>query len=228
MKFGITQKFRCSYLPGEEEQLLVCMLPCSQLKESYSELVKVGFRRSGEQLYRPHCETCNACQSLRILCDEYALSRSQKRILNKNKDLDISVRFDEHHDYFALYERYINANHSDGSMYPADYEQYKNFIRCSWQTPIFIEARRNSELIAVAVTDKLFDGLSALYTFYAPEFAKHSLGTFMILQQIEITKRFQLPFLYLGYQIDECKKMNYKKQFTPHQRYISNRWVIYR
>ncbi len=228
MKFGITQKFDCSYLPEKEEQLLVCMLPSSQLKDSYSELVKVGFRRSGEQLYRPHCENCNACQSLRILCNEFELSRSQKRVINKNKDLDISVRFDEHDDYFSLYERYINSQHSDGSMYPANFEQYSNFIRCSWQRPIFIEARLDNTLVAVAVTDKLMDGLSALYTFYEPEQSNRSLGTYMVLQQIEITKRFQLPFLYLGYQIDMCKKMNYKQQYTPHQRFISNRWIIYR
>ncbi|MEM0909773.1 MAG: arginyltransferase [Pseudomonadota bacterium] len=228
MKFGITQKFTCSYLPTKEEQLLVCMLPSSELKESYSELVKVGFRRSGEQLYRPHCEACNACQSLRILCNEFVLSRSQKRIKNKNADIDISVRFEEQDDYFELYERYINAHHTDGSMYPANYEQYTNFIRCNWQRPLFIEARCDNHLIAVAVTDKLFDGLSALYTFYEPTMSKRSLGTYMILKQIDITKRFQLPYLYLGYQIDECKKMNYKKHFTPHQRFVSNRWIIYR
>ncbi|MGQ8365668.1 arginyltransferase [Glaciecola sp. 1036] len=228
MKFGITQKFTCSYLPEEEEQLLVCMLPSEALKTAYPELVNLGFRRSGEQLYRPHCGNCKACESLRIMCNEFSFSKSQKRVQSKNKSLTVSMRFDERDDYYPLYEAYIEANHKDGSMYPANYEQYSSFIRCQWQKPLFVEARDEHQLVAVAVTDKLKDGLSALYTFYHPDYSHRSLGSFMILEQIKATLSLGLDYLYLGYQIDDCKKMNYKQKFRPHQRFINNQWVIYR
>lgn len=228
MKFGVTQRFPCNYLEGEQEQLLVCMSPSEELPTVYSQLLHNGFRRSGQQLYRPHCAHCNACQSLRIICSEFAPSRSQKRILQKNKTFTIHVRHDERDDYYPLYEAYVNKLHADGTMYPANYEQYANFVRCKWQQPLFIEARDNGKLIAVAVTDKINHGLSALYTFYSPDYQANSLGTYMILKQIEKTKEEGLPFLYLGYQIDDCRKMNYKQKFKPHQRLINHKWAIYR
>lgn len=227
MKFGVTQEFECSYLPEQEERLLVCMEPSETLQESYPKLIQAGFRRSGEQLYRPHCKACNACESLRILTHTFLASRSQKRILNKNLDIEVMIHEGERDDYYPLYERYINASHSDGSMFPPSYEQYRNFIHCYWQSPIFIEGRINGELIGVAVTDKLSSGLSALYTFYEPSLYKRSLGTFFILQQIKACVDLGLPYLYLGYQIDQCNKMNYKNKFYPHQRLRDNRWILF-
>ena len=227
MKFGVTQAFPCSYLSEHEEQLLVCMEPMDSLQSNYPVLIQAGFRRSGEQLYRPHCKQCSACESLRIIASAFTPSKSQKRILNKNKDITISVHDGERDDYYPLYEKYINANHSDGSMYPASYEQYRNFVHCYWQSPIFIEGRINGELVGVAVTDKLSNGLSALYSFFDPSLAKRSLGTFFILQQVQICLQMQMPYLYLGYQIDQCAKMNYKNNFYPHQRLQDNRWVLF-
>ncbi|MGB3727427.1 MAG: arginyltransferase [Glaciecola sp.] len=227
MKFGVTQAFPCSYLSEHEEQLLVCMEPIDSLQSNYPVLIQAGFRRSGEQLYRPHCKQCNACESLRIIASAFTPSKSQKRIINKNKDIIMSVHDGERDDYYPLYEEYINANHSDGSMYPASYEQYRNFVHCYWQSPIFIEGRINGELVGVAVTDKLSNGLSALYSFFDPSLAKRSLGTFFILQQVQICQQMQMPYLYLGYQIDQCAKMNYKNNFYPHQRLQDNRWVLF-
>lgn len=227
MKFGVTQAFDCSYLPEHEEQLLVCMEPMDSLQHNYSNLIQVGFRRSGEQLYRPHCKACNACESLRILTANFKASKSQKRILSKNKAVQIKVLDGERDDYYPLYERYINHCHSDGSMYPPSYEQYRNFIHCYWQSPIFIEGRIDGKLVGVAVTDKLASGLSALYTFFDPDMQKQSLGTFFILQQIQHCQTLSLPYLYLGYQIDACTKMNYKNNFYPHQRLQENKWHLF-
>ncbi|MFC3120510.1 arginyltransferase [Agaribacter flavus] len=228
MKFGVTQRFPCNYLQGEEEQLLVCMSPSEELPQVYGNLLNNGFRRSGEQLYRPHCAHCNACQSIRIMVNEFTYSRSQKRILQKNKSLTLHERHDERDDYYPLYESYINQMHADGTMFPANYEQYANFVRCQWQQPIFLEARDEGKLVAVAVTDQVEHGLSALYTFYSPDYQARSLGSFMILKQVALTKDKNLPFLYLGYQIDECRKMNYKQKFKPHQRLVNHKWLIYR
>jgi arginine-tRNA-protein transferase len=228
MKFGITQKFTCNYIPEEQEQLLVSMAPPEELSDAYSQLMHVGFRRSGEQLYRPHCPNCNRCQSIRVFSTHFAPSKSQKRILNKNREWNIRISEHERDDHYPLYERYIEAFHSDGSMYPPNYTQYRNFIRCQWQQPMFIEARKpDGSLLAVAVTDKVRDGLSALYTYYCPTHEKYSLGKFMIMQQIAQTKAMGLPFLYLGFQIDECRKMNYKTAFLPYQRLIENQWQTF-
>jgi len=228
MKFGVTQRFTCNYLPDQEEQLLVCMSPSEDLPQLYNQLMHVGFRRSGEQLYRPHCPSCKKCHSVRVLNEHFYPSQSQKRIIAKNSDLSIKVTDQERDDHYALYAQYIESFHSDGSMYPPSYSQYRNFIRCQWQHPIFIEARdQQASLIAVAVTDRVADGLSALYTYYAPESAKRSLGKFMIMQQIKHAKTLALPYLYLGYQIDECRKMNYKTGFRPYQRLIDNKWQLF-
>jgi arginine-tRNA-protein transferase len=225
LKFGVTHPFDCSYLANKDEQLLVCMEEPENLSEHYPILIQAGFRRSGEQLYRPHCKSCSACESLRVLTHDFILSKSQKRVLSKNANISIKVLEGERDDYYALYERYISLAHKDGSMFPPSYDQYRNFIHCNWQSPIFIEGRINDELVGVAVTDKVENGLSALYTFFDPNMAKQSLGTFFILQQIELCKQRNLAYLYLGYQIDECAKMKYKNKFYPHQRFQLNEWV---
>lgn len=230
MKFGITQTFSCSYLPEQEEQLLVYAGENGLLAPRYGQLIQAGFRRSGDQIYRPHCPSCSACQSLRIPVLDFIPSRSQKRLLTKNKSLHYALSEIPKDTYYPLYERYINERHCDGSMYPASVEQYKGFLLCGWQRPIFIEAYHEDALIAVAVTDAIDDqeghrALSALYTFYDPDYEKQSLGTWMILQQIAIAEQQQRQFLYLGYQVDECQKMTYKSNFFPHQRFINNQWV---
>jgi len=198
-----------------------------ELPEHYSNLIQAGFRRSGDQIYRPHCQSCNECESLRILTTNFVPSKSQKRVLAKNKDICINVIEGERDDYYALYEKYISGAHQDGAMYPPSYEQYRNFIHCHWQSPLFVEGRIDGKLIGVAVTDKVKLGLSALYTFFDPEMSKCSLGTFFILQQILICQQKEIPYLYLGYQIDQCHKMSYKKNFYPHQRYKDNKWGLH-
>lgn len=228
MKFGITQRFTCNYLPEQEEQLLVCMSPSDELPDLYNRLMHSGFRRSGEQLYRPHCPNCSQCNSVRVLTFKFTASRSQKRVLNKNQDLQLKLSDQERDDYYPLYAQYIEELHADGSMYPPSYSQYRNFIRCQWQHPLFLEARNaEGNLLAVAVTDKVNDGLSALYTYYLPTEQKRSLGRFMIMKQIEHAKILRLPYLYLGYQIDACRKMNYKTAFLPFHRLINNQWVLF-
>lgn len=226
MKFGITQQFDCNYLPDQQEQLLVCVEPAAVLTQVFSDLTEAGFRRSGEQIYRPHCVQCSECQSIRVLARAFNASKSQKRVLAKNKDLNIKLSDENKPEYFSLYEKYVNQVHSDGSMFPATQEQYLGFVTCEWQKPLFIEAYLDEQLIGVAVTDKLNHGYSALYTFFEPSMHKRSLGIFFILKQIELTVLANLPYLYLGYQVDACKKMNYKQNFQPHERFFENKWHL--
>lgn len=225
MKFGVTDVFTCSYLPDKEERLLVFVSQHNEnTAEDYELMLENGFRRSGEQIYRPHCPACNACQSLRIPVKHFQLSQSQKRVLKKNADVRCLLSREDKPEYYELYEEYINSRHTDGSMYPPSEEQYRHFINGGWSSPLFLEFKLDDQLIAVAVTDELNHSLSALYTFFDPTFEQRSLGTLAILAQIEKTKELNKRFLYLGYQIDSCSKMNYKAKFFPNERFIQQSW----
>ncbi|MGK0268649.1 MAG: arginyl-tRNA--protein-N-Asp/Glu arginylyltransferase [Paraglaciecola sp.] len=226
MKFGITTAFTCSYLPEQKERLLVFMSDTQPTMLEYNYLISAGFRRSGTQVYRPHCGSCNACESIRLPVNTFAPSKSQKRIVKRNQDLTIRISDSDKPEYYPLYESYINQRHADGSMYPATLEQYQGFVLSPWNNALFIELHTNDELIGVAVTDKLVSSLSALYTFFKPEEQQRSLGNFAILQQIELAKSLNKPFLYLGYQIDACQKMSYKQNFLPHERFFDDKWQL--
>ena len=226
MKFGITPASTCNYLPEQDEQILVFMSETPPTKIDYDLLISAGFRRSGTQVYRPHCSACNACEPIRLPVSEFVPSKSQKRIIKRNQDLRILISETDKPEYYPLYETYINQRHNDGSMYPATLEQYQGFILSPWDSALFIEMYINDELIGVAVTDNLPSSLSALYTFFAPKQQQRSLGTFAILQQIELAKSLNKPLLYLGYQIDSCQKMSYKQNFLPHERFFDNKWQL--
>jgi arginyl-tRNA--protein-N-Asp/Glu arginylyltransferase len=226
MKFGITAPFTCSYLPEQDEQLLIFISETQPTITEYDFLIGAGFRRSGTQVYRPHCGSCNACESIRLPVNLFTASKSQKRIMKRNKDLTTRISHNNKPEYYPLYESYINQRHADGSMYPATIEQYQGFVLSPWDNALFIEIYANDVLIGVAVTDNLESSLSALYTFFKPEEQQRSLGIFAILQQIELTKSLNKPFLYLGYQIDTCQKMSYKQNFLPHERFFDDKWQL--
>jgi len=233
MKFGITEAFPCNYLEHQSERLLICVEPSETLVDHYNILSQYGFRRSGEQIYRPHCLDCKACHSVRIPALLFRPSKSQKRVLSKNRDLNVIISKHNKADYYPLFERYINQLHSDGSMAPPSEQQYDSFIGSSWNQAIFLEAwhydelEQQQRLIAVAVIDVLTTGLSALYTFFCPLQSKRSLGSYMIMQQIQLAKQQAKEFVYLGYQIDDCRKMNYKTKFHPYERFFDNKWHFY-
>jgi arginyl-tRNA--protein-N-Asp/Glu arginylyltransferase len=226
MKFGITAPFTCSYLPEQDEQLLIFISETQPTITEYDFLIGAGFRRSGTQVYRPHCGSCTACESIRLPVNLFTASKSQKRIMKRNKDLTTRISHNNKPEYYPLYESYINQRHADGSMYPATIEQYQGFVLSPWDNALFIEIYANDALIGVAVTDNLESSLSALYTFFKPEEQQRSLGIFAILQQIELTKSLNKPFLYLGYQIDTCQKMSYKQNFLPHERFFDDKWQL--
>ena len=224
LKVGLTPPHDCQYLPNQQEQLLVLLDETLLTPTGYEPLLSAGFRRSGSDVYRPRCATCNACQSLRLAPSQFKASRSQKRIRRLNRDVKIHVAREDKPEYFQLYERYINQRHQDGTMYPASHEQYASFVLCEWLSPLFIECWLDDNLVAVAVTDELSQALSAIYTFYEPRLSHRSLGTFAILSQIQLGIELNKHWLYLGYQVDDCQKMNYKQHFRPHQRFIAGQW----
>ncbi len=127
-------------------------------------------------------------------------------------------------EHYALYERYLQSRHPDGGMDDTTPEKYESFLRCQWLDTRFIEFRLEGELVAVAVTDIMADGLSALYTFFDPDLEQRSLGTYAILYQVQAAKDFHMKWVYLGYWIDECNKMNYKTRFRPYEIYKNGQW----
>lgn len=232
-QLGVTKVFPCNYLPDQQERLLIAIDERLQTADNYAWLMSEGFRRSGDQSYRPHCPECNACQSIRVLVNEFIPSKSQKRALKRNNHFWIKQSTELKDSYYPLFENYINTLHQDGSMYPASFEQFKSFLSSKLTKQLFIETWAPSDetnieetLICVAVTDIINNGLSAVYTFYHPDYKRNGLGVFSILTQINLCQEMNLPYLYLGYQIDDCQKMNYKNRYFPFERYIAGQWQL--
>ena len=225
VKFGLSTTFPCGYLDDENERLLVYLdeQPLSPIL--YSALQSQGFRRSESYVYRPYCENCQACQSIRVPVHKFAPSRSQKRIQNKNRDFHSVVSATVSEDYYPLYERYVNEKHLGGVMYPANSSQLDSFTNCDWMQQLFVELYDKEKLIAVAICDLSPDSVSAVYTFYDPDYLDYSLGTYMVLKQVELAKHLQKSWLYLGYYIKQCDKMNYKTRFFPHQILQDGKWL---
>ena len=224
LRIGLTPEHGCSYLPDEAEQLMVLLDDKHRNPVGYENLLVAGFRRSGNDLYRPHCQGCSACHSLRIPVQQFTASRSQKRIQHNNRDIRLVLSTQDKPEYYDLFARYIHERHHDGSMFPATRNQYDGFLLCDWLTPYFLEFRLNQQLVALAITDPLPHSLSAMYTFFDPAFADRSLGTLAILTQLELAQRMNRQWLYLGYQVDACRKMKYKTKFHPHELLCGHEW----
>ena len=193
----------------------------------YTYLSRNGFRRSGEHIYRPRCEACQACKAIRVLVEDFQPSKSQKRCLRRGQQFSYKVRdFVNNSEHYQLYESYIEQRHADGDMYPAKEDLYERFLYSDWARTQFLEAYDQDKLIACAVFDQLFDGLSAVYCYFAEGYDRYSLGKLAILKQIEHARSLRLPYLYLGFQIEDCQKMNYKSQYQPAEQLVNNQWQI--
>lgn len=232
LQLYITAESPCSYYDDRMSSNLVPDPTISLNMPIYNQLIQHGFRRSGKHCYRPHCHSrkpgCQRCVACRIPVQSFIPNRSQQRCAKRNNDLSLSVSqagfYPEH---FELYRRYLDSRHADGSMAAPAEEDFSQFLYCDWSDTRFLEFRLNDQLIAVAVTDFMSDGLSAVYSFFEPELKQRSLGTYCILQQIEMARRHELDHVYLGYWIDHHPKMHYKKNFNPLQIYRDDEWRLY-
>jgi len=225
LQFYLTASYPCSYLPGRQSRSQVAA-PDSLIDSSvYSELVRLGFRRSGQHVYRPRCDACRACVSVRVPVAEFEPNRAQRRCQNRNADLTLRLRplvFDEAH--YRLYQRYQAARHAGGGMDQDDREQFRGFLLQSRVDSVLAEFSLEGGVVMVALVDKLMDGLSAVYTFFDPDLEKRGLGTFGVLTQIRLAQEIGLPFVYLGYWIEACNKMAYKRNFRPLEGVCDGRW----
>jgi leucyl-tRNA---protein transferase len=192
----------------------------------YQSLLERGFRRSGPHIYQPHCPDCQACLPLRVPVLDWQPRRPQWRAWNRLAGRLVSYPLPPGLDpnQFALYRKYLDARHPDGDMADSDPEDYLRFLRAHWCRTRFVELRLDQELLAVAVTDYLPRGLSAVYTFFDPDLGHLSPGVVAILWQLQECRRLHLPYLYLGYWIADCRKMAYKQQYRPFEIYINGGW----
>lgn len=226
LRFYATQPHTCSYLPGEQATTLFLDPSQPMDVQVYAELSEMGFRRSGDHLYRPHCQRCTACIPARIPAEGIHLNRQQRRILKRNSDLTVtSVHPSFSEEYYALYANYIEQRHADGDMYPPSRDQFQTFLVRDLPFCRFYEFRLEGRLLALAVTDVLPNGLSAVYTFYDPHEEQRSLGRFAILWQVGEAARLGLNAIYLGYWIKNCRKMNYKTEYRPIELLVNQRWI---
>jgi arginine-tRNA-protein transferase len=218
----------CSYLPGNDATTLFVDPEFPKDPRIYTLLSQNGFRRSGEHVYRPNCQDCAACVAVRVAVARFTPRRGHRRALRNNRDLRVVTRDSEFcEEHFLLYSRYLGARHANGGMDNPTRKQFREFLLSSWANTTLYEFRLAGHLVAVAVADHLTDGLSAVYTFFDPDFASRGLGTYAILWQIEESRRLGLDWLYLGYWIAESPKMLYKQEFQPQERFIGGRWQLF-
>ncbi|MDD5579499.1 MAG: arginyltransferase [Methylobacter sp.] len=222
----LTHEHPCSYLDEEIAQSAFVQTPFYTLPSIYPKLIAKGFRRSGNEVYIPHCARCSACIPARVEVAKFKASKNQKRCWKKNANTRAIIKppvFEQTH--YDMYRRYQNIRHGDGSMAHSSPDEYINFLGSTWSNTQFIEFSINNELAGIAVIDRLDDALSAVYTFFEPKFSSYSLGTYAILWEIEHAKLQYKEFLYLGFWIENCKKMSYKIEYRPIQLLINNSWT---
>ncbi len=227
LSFYATPPHECNYLPDKEATTLFADPHFEKNTRLYSALADCGFRRSGEHLYMPHCDNCASCIPVRIPVSEFIPSRNQKRTWKQNRNLKINTLDPEFNpEHFTLYEKYLLSRHTGGGMDNPSPDSYMQFLTASWARTVFYEMRSHHDntLLAVAIVDIMESALSAVYTFFDPDYAQLSLGRFAVLYQIEQARKQNLNSLYLGYWIKDCKKMSYKDEYQPLEYYYNNDW----
>lgn len=221
----LTELQPCSYLDNKNSQSAFIHPSFSMNTPLYSQLIERGYRRSGNEVYTPHCPTCSECIPTRLVAEQFSATKNQKRCIKKNLATHVSVKpaiFEQAH--YDIYMRYQIHRHLDGGMANSSKEDYMNFLSSRWCNTLFVEFSINNEIAAVAIVDLLDNALSAVYTFFEPKFSQYSLGTYAVLWQIQHAKQMNLEFVYMGFWIKNCKKMTYKTQYQPIQAYRQNEW----
>jgi leucyl-tRNA---protein transferase len=216
----LTAAMPCPYLPGRQERKLFTHLTGRRATSLHHLLSENGFRRSQNLIYRPACEGCSACQSVRIVAGAFQPSQRFRRVLRNNADLSIEVRpTTVTSEQYDLFKRYLESRHAGGGMSQMSFVDYEYMVEDTPVQSILVEYRLREHpdqpLVAVALSDVMPDGLSMVYSFYDPDLAHRSLGTFLILDHIAQVRSADLDYVYLGYWVKDSPKMAYKAQFRP-------------
>ena len=217
LQFYLTIPAPCPYLPGRLERKIFTQLDPLDGPHLNNYLTHAGFRRSQNVIYRPACESCRECRSLRVCTAEFTPNKSFRRTLKRNADLTMNIApalaTDEQ---FDLLQTYLNARHAGGGMTLMDFTRYEMMVEeCASETEIVEFRDAAKRLVGCMLVDQLTDGMSLVYSFFDPTQARRSLGNFMVLSQIERCQAEDLPYLYLGYWVPDSPKMHYKARFQP-------------
>ncbi|WP_061932818.1 arginyltransferase [Aureimonas sp. AU22] len=238
-QFFLTAPSPCPYLDGQFERKVFTHLVGARASALLDLLTQGGFRRSQNIAYRPACERCRACVSVRILVDEFEPTRSMRRVMQANADLFGHMETAEpSSEQFALFRRYLEARHANGGMAEMSAGDYAMMVEDSQVDTRLIQYRRkgpdyritgrsDEPLMAVALSDVMADGMSMVYSYYRPDEVDRSLGTYMILDHIRRTRELGLPYLYLGYWVEGSRKMQYKIRFQPQEHLMAKGWERY-
>lgn len=236
-QFYLTAPSPCPYLPGKHERKVFTHLAGPSSTELHDLLTQGGFRRSQGIAYRPACESCMACVSVRVCVDLFRPSDSMRRVRKANADLVGRFRpAQATSDQYSVFRRYLDSRHAEGGMAHMSVLDYALMVEDSHVDSGIIEYRRRGpdsaitgrdagDIIACALTDVLSDGLSMVYSFFDPDLSDRSLGTFMILEHIERARKLGKPYVYLGYWVEGSPKMDYKGRFRPQERLTPKGWL---
>lgn len=231
-QFYLTAPSACPYLPGREERKVFTHLVGRRAAHLNDALTQSGFRRSQTIAYRPACENCRACVSVRVLVDDFRPGRTMRRVLARNADVNAAFApAQATSEQYSLFRGYVDSRHSDGGMADMSVLDFSMMVEDSHVETRLVEYRRpdadgRNELIACCLTDVLADGLSMVYSFYEPDEAGRSPGVYMILDHIERARALGLPHVYLGYWVEGSRKMGYKSRFLPQERLGMNGWEL--
>jgi len=236
-QFYLTAPSPCPYLPGMQERKVFTHLVGKRANALNDMLTQTGFRRSQTIAYRPACENCRACVSVRVNVDDFRPTASQRRILRTNSDLiGVMTPAKPTGEQYSLFRAYLDTRHPDGGMADMSVLDYSMMIEDSHIDTVlteyrprgidtFLTGRGDGPLVAACLTDRLADGLSLVYSFYSPEDPGRSLGAFVILDHIEKARRMGLPHVYLGYWVEGSRKMAYKAAYLPQERLGLTGWT---
>ena len=235
-QFYLTAPSPCPYLPGQEERKVFTHLVGERAGELNDLLTHGGFRRSQSIAYRPACDSCRACVSVRVIADEFRPSRNMRKVMSRNANIVSDMRpLLPTSEQYSVFRSYLDSRHHNGGMADMTVLDYAMMIEDSHVQTRLVEYRRRGpdsgitgrgagELLAVTLVDVLSDGLSMVYSFFDPDHAARSLGTFMILDHIARAQRMNLDYVYLGYWVRNSKKMDYKGRFLPQERLMPEGW----
>ena len=232
-QFFITAPTPCPYLPGKFERKVFTHLIGSDSRGLNTMLSQGGFRRSQNIAYRPACDHCQACTSVRVPVQDFVLTKSFKRVLKKNADLVTQVvKARATSEHYSLFRGYIDTRHSEGGMADMSVLDFAAMVDDTVADSRIVEYRFDEacenagELASAVLMDVLGDGISMIYSFYEPSYEDRSLGTLMILDAIARAQSMGLPYLYLGYYVNGSRKMEYKARFMPQQRLTVDGWKL--
>lgn len=235
-QFFLTAPTQCPYLDDRKERKIFTHLAGEKASELNDLLTQGGFRRSQNIAYRPACEACKACVSIRVLAEDFVWSKSFKRTMARNSDIiSVDHRAEPSSEQYSMFRGYLDSRHLDGGMSDMSVLDYAMMVEDTHVDTRIIEYRLREEgdgiqehpkgkLIGAALSDKMADGLSMVYSFFEPDYASRSLGTYMVLDHVRRTIEAGLPHVYLGYWVDGSPKMAYKTRFQPQEHLTAQGW----